>query len=189
MSTLNCPKCGQPSPPGAQMCVRCGNPLTFAPPPPQPPQKKGMSTFAIVGICLAVGGLFLVVVVGIIAAIAIPSLIRARAAANEAATIGRLRMVAAAEATFQSTHYRYGDLSELVSEGLVSSSVVDTSPENGYRFRQVGVSMDTFDIAAEPDGGVSSGSRAFNVTEDFVIRYAPGTVAPKGTSGTVLGMD
>jgi type IV pilus assembly protein PilA len=55
--------------------------------------------------------LIVVAIIGIIAAIAIPSLLRARVTANEAAAIGDTRTVISAEAAFHSTFGgNYGDL-------------------------------------------------------------------------------
>jgi Zn-dependent protease with chaperone function/type II secretory pathway pseudopilin PulG len=54
--------------------------------------------------------LLMVAVVGIIAAIAIPSLLRARVSANEAATIGDVRTVISAQAAYLSVSGAYGSL-------------------------------------------------------------------------------
>ena len=51
--------------------------------------------------------LIVVAIIGIIAAIAIPSLLRARVSANESATIGDIRTVISAEAAFQSSASGY----------------------------------------------------------------------------------
>jgi type IV pilus assembly protein PilA len=51
--------------------------------------------------------LIVVAIIGIIAAIAIPSLLRARVSANESATIGDTRTVISAEAAFQSAASGY----------------------------------------------------------------------------------
>src|SRR5215467_8872483 len=48
--------------------------------------------------------LIVVAIIGIIAAIAIPSLLRARVSANESATIGDIRTVISAEAAYQSSN-------------------------------------------------------------------------------------
>src|SRR6266511_1548964 len=48
--------------------------------------------------------LIVVAIIGIIAAIAIPSLLRARVSANEAATIGDIRTLISAEAAYQSAN-------------------------------------------------------------------------------------
>ena len=48
--------------------------------------------------------LIVVAIIGIIAAIAIPSLLRARVSANESATIGDIRTVISAQAAYQSAN-------------------------------------------------------------------------------------
>jgi prepilin-type N-terminal cleavage/methylation domain-containing protein len=54
--------------------------------------------------------LIVVAIIGIIAAIAIPALLRARVSANEAATIGDIRTVITAEAAYQSANAGYYDI-------------------------------------------------------------------------------
>jgi hypothetical protein len=126
-------------------------------------------------------------VLGIAAGVAIPSLLRARGAANESSAIGTLRSIASAEATYRSHHGRYATMPQLVAAGMLDRSVAD-GVRNGYRFRQVEVTAETFEFAAEPTSDVGS-DRAFNVSGDFIIRYATGAIAPKGTTGKVLGAE
>jgi type II secretory pathway pseudopilin PulG len=52
--------------------------------------------------------LMMVAIIGIVAAIAIPSLLRARVSANEAATIGNLRTMVSAQAAYASAAGSYG---------------------------------------------------------------------------------
>ena len=62
--------------------------------------------------------LIVVAIIGIIAAIAIPSLLRARISANESATIGDIRTVISAEAAYQSAASGfYGELTCLAIPG------------------------------------------------------------------------
>lgn len=88
--------------------------------------------------------LFLAVpVIGIVAAIAIPSFLRARVAANEAGTIGDVRSVIVAQAVYQSANEglyasrleclaRPGDcLSTATSSPFLAASTI-TSPKSGY---------------------------------------------------------
>jgi prepilin-type N-terminal cleavage/methylation domain-containing protein len=51
--------------------------------------------------------LIVVAIIGIIAAIAIPSLLRARVSANESATVGDIRTVISAEAAYHSTAFGF----------------------------------------------------------------------------------
>jgi type IV pilus assembly protein PilA len=53
--------------------------------------------------------LIVVAIIGIIAAIAIPSLLRARVSANEAATLGDIRTVISAQAAYQSANSGFYD--------------------------------------------------------------------------------
>ena len=55
--------------------------------------------------------LIVVAIIGIIAAIAIPSLLRARVSANEAATIGDIRTIISAQAAYQSANGGFYDSS------------------------------------------------------------------------------
>ena len=66
--------------------------------------------------------LIVVAIIGIIAAIAIPSLLRARVSANEAATVGDIRAVVSAEAAYHSAAFGfYGMLTCLnVPSGCIS---------------------------------------------------------------------
>lgn len=54
--------------------------------------------------------LIVVAIIGIVSAIAIPSLLRARVSANESATIGDIRTVITAEAAYQSSNGGYYDV-------------------------------------------------------------------------------
>jgi prepilin-type N-terminal cleavage/methylation domain-containing protein len=54
--------------------------------------------------------LIVVAIIGIIAAIAIPSLLRARVSANEAAAMGDTRTVISAEVAYQSSNAGFYDL-------------------------------------------------------------------------------
>jgi type II secretory pathway pseudopilin PulG len=139
---------------------------------------------------IIVGGLLLVSVpvVAIVAAIAIPSLLAARRASNESAAIGNLRTIGSAEATYLSRTGESGTFADLTAAKMLESDWVDGVVRDGYKFRQVAVDPErgTFEFAAEPVSE-SNGSRSFNLTDDYVIRYASGRAAPKGQSGKELG--
>jgi type II secretory pathway pseudopilin PulG len=94
-----------------------------------------------------------VVILGIVAAIAIPSLYRARVAANEAATIGDIRALLSAEAAYQSANAGfYAEIECLATPSACLPSYPATAPtfldsglaqpdlvKNGYRRRFVAV--------------------------------------------------
>jgi prepilin-type N-terminal cleavage/methylation domain-containing protein len=91
--------------------------------------------------------LIVVAIIGIIAAIAIPGLLRARVSANEAATVGDIRSVISAEAAYHSaTGGYYGTLSCLLlptgagcipsypatAPTFIDSLIASMSPKSGY---------------------------------------------------------
>src|SRR5256712_2081935 len=87
--------------------------------------------------------LMVVAIIGIIAAIAIPSLLRARVSANETAAIGDTRTVISAEAAYQSAASGfYGELTSLsvpgpciagyVGPSLLDSTISSTVVKQGY---------------------------------------------------------
>src|SRR5881392_1178099 len=83
--------------------------------------------------------LIVVAIILIIATIAIPSLLRSRKAAHEAAAVATLRTINTAEVTYLSTAQgKYGSLSSLIAAGLIPSNFVP-GPVSGYNF---GVTLD-----------------------------------------------
>jgi hypothetical protein len=79
------------------------------------PEEYGGKGLAVAGIALSIVSLVLAPVLGIVAAIAIPSLLRARVSANEAAVIGELRSVLAAETTYRSFNGGHYDTLECLA--------------------------------------------------------------------------
>ena len=133
-----CSRCGAQLSPGALACPSCGQAMAV-------PAKGRTSTIVIVVIAVAAAGLVLVMVLGIIAAIAIPSLLRARIAANESMAIGNLRTVISAEAAYQSTNGGFYDVpaclytpAECLGANAPGVSFLDTTslvfdaPKSGY---------------------------------------------------------
>jgi len=85
------------------------------------PQVYGGKGVAIAGIAANALALVAIPLIGIIAAIAIPSLLRARVSANESATIGDIRTVISAQAAYQSANGGFYDTMECLArpEGCI----------------------------------------------------------------------
>src|SRR5437868_9148624 len=82
--------------------------------------------------------LIVVVIIGIIAAIAIPNLLAARRSANEGSAISSLRTAHGAEMTYQSTTGagNFGTLANLASANLIDSSL-GGGTKSGYSFTSI----------------------------------------------------
>jgi type IV pilus assembly protein PilA len=131
--------------------------------------------------------LIVVVIIGIIAAIAIPNLLAARRSANEGSAISACRTLHGAQMTYAST-YGNGDyagatawsstaLSELATPGLVDT-VLGQGSKSGYNFQGIRVARSTsapaqFGFGAVPattSGVTQTGTRRFGISTDGVLK-------------------
>src|SRR5215475_15270835 len=85
--------------------------------------------------------LIVVAIIGIIAAIAIPNLLKSRQAANEASAIGSVRTLGTAQATYQSTTGKGKEfcvlLANLGATGSVDATLA-SGAKSGFNFTCVG---------------------------------------------------
>ena len=138
------------------------------------PFEFGGKGMAVAGIVL--GSLLLVGIVpmaGIISAIAIPNLLAARRASNEAATVGALRNINSAQATYLSTagaNTSYGTMDELIKNDLLGRNMAEGT-YCGYRY-ELTVSGDSYELTAVPIKYPQTARRSFFTDESGVIRAA-----------------
>jgi len=130
---------------------------------------------------LVLGYLWLagVPIVLIVAAIAIPNLLRARMAANESSAVASVRTVNMAEVSYSQAHLDAGytcSLYELAEAGLISHDLV-AGRKSGYSFALSACSApdgsntnSTFKIVASPVVPNQTGVRAFCSDQSLVIR-------------------
>jgi prepilin-type N-terminal cleavage/methylation domain-containing protein len=142
--------------------------------------------------------LIVVVIIGIIAAIAIPNLLAARRAANEGSAISSLRTLHGAQMTYSAT-YGNGDFAGAVGQGITGltqlatpaliDSVLGSGIKSNYTFAgdktlKTPTAPATFYFATSPVtcGGITAtGARAFAVATQGVIV----TKTCTGAGGTV----
>ena len=145
----------------------------------------GMS---LAGMILGYVGIAFIPIILIIAAIAIPNLLRVRMAANEASAISSLRDISRAAIQFQDTYHDYpsglsalgppldGHGPDADGADLIDGQLMNGS-RDGYMFEYHPVSshgdgvIDGFDINADPITPGSTGARHFHTDESDVIRF------------------
>lgn len=121
--------------------------------------------------------LIVVAVIGILAATAIPNLLAARRAANEASAQASLRTIHNCQATYKATNgdLDYGTLDDLKVQ-YITDSVLASGTKSGYYFAAIptlGSKPAQFYSTAVPTGTTGpsqTGTRRFAMTEDGVIR-------------------
>lgn len=121
--------------------------------------------------------LIVVAIIGIVASIAIPSLLASRRAANEGSAQSSLRTIQSCQLTYQATTGKgdYGTLAQLRGE-VLTDAVLGSGAKSGYSFAAtpsaVGVRPALFYATAVPiipNGIGQTGTRRFGITEDGVI--------------------
>ncbi len=132
--------------------------------------------------------LIVVAIILIIAAIAIPNLLRARIAANEASAVASVRTINTAMISYNSTYPTVGFASNLtVLSGTCTGTVIPTSAtaclidsqlatgqKSGYSFHAAGSGgppASTYYVYANPQTLNTSGVRSFCSVPDAVVRY------------------
>jgi competence protein ComGC len=134
---------------------------------------------AIAGLILGYVGLAIIPVILIIAAIAIPNLLRARIAANEAAAVRSVQVLIVSEVTYSSSHPDAGytcSLADLDDAGLIDKRLA-SGQEYGYAFELLGCRTGagghanaTYQVVAYPVVRDQSGRRSFCSDESGKIQ-------------------
>jgi prepilin-type N-terminal cleavage/methylation domain-containing protein len=145
--------------------------------------------------------LIVVVIIGIIAAIAIPNLLAARRGANEGSAISALRTIHGAQITYAASagSGNYTDLAGLNSAGLIDTTLssAGTTPKSGYLLSSAKADASTTTAApaifaveahpGSPTGVTATGTRSFGVSTDGVIYYTPAATTMTVTAGALAG--
>jgi type IV pilus assembly protein PilA len=139
--------------------------------------------------------LIVVAIILIIAAIAIPNLLRSRMAANEASAVGSLRTLNTAAVTYSSTYPSVGypgSLGSLAPASPATSAAADLvdsvlagGTKSGYAFTWTagtGTPSNGYSINADAVAQGTSGTRGFYTDQSGVIRYAPANGATSASS-------
>ena len=131
---------------------------------------------AITGITVGAIGIFIIPIFALLAAIAIPNLLRARLSANEALAMATLRSINAAAQTYETVNHHYPENFSVLTYADPPYLAKDYSLEvtSGYKY-QIPATLDqnTFFATAVPEKKGTSGSRSFCVDDQGVLRGDP----------------
>jgi prepilin-type N-terminal cleavage/methylation domain-containing protein len=135
--------------------------------------------------------LIVVAIILIIAAIAIPNLLRARIAANESSAAASIRTINTAEVAYNSAYPTVGFSSNLTSLAGTSCAppsstgacLIDTTlaagTKSGYTFSysSSGTPLSSYSVWGNPVVANQTGVRSFCSTADGVVRYQTGSMS------------
>ena len=142
--------------------------------------------------------LIVVAIILIIAAIAIPNLLRSRISANESSAVGSIRTLNTAEVTYATTYPQQGFTCTLAAlgpgatpptstaAGLVDN-VLASGQKSGYSFALgncTGTPVVTYESSGAPVSIGQTGQRSFCSDQSGVIRFAADGVAATCLAGT-----
>jgi prepilin-type N-terminal cleavage/methylation domain-containing protein len=155
--------------------------------------------------------LIVVAIIGIIAAIAIPSLLRARVSANESATIGDIRTVISGEAAYQSANGGWYDQISCLNAPCIpsyptnaptflDSNIAALRSKSGYDRSfgagpkpatintaiSSGSSLSSYGYTATPVTQGQTGVRGFGGDSSGVLCFSTTGAAPTITNGALV---
>lgn len=129
--------------------------------------------------------MIVVAIIAIIAAIAIPNLLRSRMQSNESAAIGNLRTIVGAETAYQSANFEYATTFDLMTTATPPFLDGDwAGPKSGYTYA-LGGDVNAFTANANAVQYGVTGGKGFFTDASGVIRFEEGADAT--VASAVLG--
>jgi prepilin-type N-terminal cleavage/methylation domain-containing protein len=146
--------------------------------------------------------LIVVAIILIIAAIAIPNLLRSRISANEAAAVGSMRTINTAEITYASTYPSVGYSASLgalagtscssptstgacLIDNTLAAATSKTASKSGYYFTLTPSSSLGYTLLGTPANQGSTGNKNFYTDGTAVITYVYGAGTATATSSAI----
>ena len=134
--------------------------------------------------------LIVVAIIGIIAAIAIPNLLKSQQAARETAALTEVQTIGKSQVLYSVTkgHGKFGDLAALGAQSIIDSNLA-AGNKGGYVYASTPINAEgmpaMFDSTAHPSavGTFGTGNRSFYSNETMVVfendGIAPPTASPQ----------
>jgi type IV pilus assembly protein PilA len=131
--------------------------------------------------------LIVVAIILIIAAIAIPNLLRARRSANEGSATASMRAIGNGEMIYNSSNGAFGTLAQLSADNVIDN-VLGSGTKSGYLFSATPSATSPalqFTATGTPQvstGATQTGARFFFMDESQVVRFNLGGAATSGST-------
>jgi len=145
--------------------------LCSFPSPTDPVSRKHASRgFSLLELLIALA------IVILLASIAVPNLMKAQRAANEASAVSSLKLIAGGQLVYRQTQGEYTTLSYLSQESIVDN-LIGSGTKSGYVFETSPGAFPAEEYTATatpsvPSGIAASGLHYFFIMQDHVLRYS-----------------
>ena len=117
--------------------------------------------------------MIVVAIIALLAAIAIPNLLRARHNANEAAAVASLRTISTTEESYRAAQNppTYGTLAQLSGANpAYIDATLGAGAKQGYNFAMTaGPTANTYTVTATPQVATQTGTRTFRVDQTGLV--------------------
>lgn len=143
-------------------------------------KKRYRVSFTLVEIMIVIA------IIALVAAIAIPNLLRSKINANETVAQANLAAISSANTSYIGANDSYGTLDDMITADppYVDSAIGDVAGRQGYIFADPEApTLTTFMVNAVPIAANKTGVRSFCISDDGVIRFQAtgGDIANRAT--------
>jgi type IV pilus assembly protein PilA len=121
--------------------------------------------------------LIVVAIIGIIAAIAVPYLEKARQATKSASAVNSMRTINSAQASYRSATGRYGSLIELGNANYINDPSLSGGAKSGYSFNVTTATDLNYEAVADPLVDPLNAFQHYYIDGSAIIRIEVGATA------------
>jgi type IV pilus assembly protein PilA len=126
--------------------------------------------------------LIVVAIIGIIAAIAVPYLERAKQASNSASAVASMRTINSSEAAYHSAMGQYGTLAELGNANYIADSNLSSGQKSNYIFSVTNMTTLNYEAIANPTLDPANAYQHYFIDATGVMRVEVGATATATSS-------
>lgn len=130
------------------------------------PKPRPRSGFTLIELMIVVN------IIAIIAAVAIPNLLRTRTQANEGSAIGSMRSIATAQSLYKDTEGAYGNTLALLGDKELIDNALASGDRAEYHFELTLSSPMTWEATAVPHVCGVTGHQSFYIDQTGIVRVA-----------------
>src|SRR2546423_7122150 len=95
--------------------------------------------------------MIVILIIGTLAAIAVPNYLQTRKAAYNASTLASLRIIFSAETCYRNANPQYASLATLGASGCLAEPLLMSGHRSNYTYAVSNVGTDNFEVTASPD--------------------------------------